>query len=68
MLEDAKRNGTASLFPVHMAAREREHCQVVKLYNLKSLPRPTGFRVFMAPVKVEGAGSGWVGAVAFVKK
>ena len=68
MLEDAKGRGASALFPVHMAAREREHCQVLKLYNLKSLPRPTGFQVFMAPVKIEGAGSGWARAVAFIKK
>jgi kynurenine formamidase len=68
MLEDSKRRGFSALFPVHLAAREREHCQVLKLYNLKSLPRPTGFQALIAPVKIEGAGSGWARAVAFVKK
>jgi kynurenine formamidase len=67
MLGDYKRQGPSALFPVHMAAREREHCQVLKLYNLKSLPHPTGFHVLMVPIKLEGAGSGWVRAVAFVK-
>jgi kynurenine formamidase len=66
MLEDFRRGDRASLFPVHRAAREHEHCQVLKLYNLKSLPRPTDFDVLMAPIKIQGAGSGWLRAVAFV--
>lgn len=66
MLEDFRRKDRSSLFPVHMAAREQEHCQVLKLYNLKALPRPTDFSVLMAPIKIEGAGSAWVRAVAFV--
>lgn len=67
MLEDYREGDRAALFPVHMAAREREHCQVLKLYNLKSLPRATDFTVLLAPIKLERAGSGWVRAVAFVK-
>ena len=66
MLEDFRRGDRSSLFPVHLAAREHEHCQVLKLYNLKALPRPTDFSVLMAPIKIEGAGSGWVRAVALV--
>ncbi len=65
MLEDLRRGVRSALFPVHLAAREHEHCQVLKLYNLKALPRPTDFSVLLAPIKVQGAGSGWVRAVAF---
>ncbi len=66
MLEDFRRGDRSALFPAHMAAREHEHCQVLKLYNLKALPRPTDFSVLLAPIKIQGAGSGWVRAVAFV--
>lgn len=68
MVNELKRGDRDALFPVHRAAREREHCQVLKLYNLKALPRPTGFHVLMAPIKVEGAGSSWVRAVAFLEQ
>jgi cyclase len=66
MLSDARIGNTDSFFPVHRAAREFEHCQLLKLGNLSALPMPTGYYIWAPPIKIEGAGSGWVRAVALV--
>jgi kynurenine formamidase len=39
---------------------------VEKLYNLKKLPRPFGFKVALFPVKLENCTAGWVRAVAIL--
>ncbi|GAA2617446.1 cyclase family protein [Actinomadura fulvescens] len=52
------------LWPAHFAGRDREYCQIERLANLESLPRPHGFRVACFPVKIAGGGAGWTRAVA----
>ena len=50
----------------HKAGAEKAYLQLEKLTNLDKLP-PFGF-VFQAfPVKIKGAGGGWVRAVAFIE-
>jgi cyclase len=56
----------ATLWPAHMAGRQREFCQVERLANLELLPRPAGFTVSCFPVKITGAGAGWARAVALL--
>lgn len=57
---------TESLFPAHLAGRDREYLQIEKLCNLGELPCATGFVVACFPIKIEGATGGWTRAVAFV--
>jgi kynurenine formamidase len=53
-------------FQCHYLGREREYIHVEKLLNLDQIPRPTGFQVFLFPVKVEKGSGGWCRAVAIV--
>lgn len=67
MAEDFKRTGDGSgLWEAHFAGLEREYCQIEKLVNLASVPRPFGFKVACFPIKVEGGSAGWSRVVAFV--
>jgi kynurenine formamidase len=66
MLADARAGDRAALYPVHRAARRIEHIQVAKLGGLGSVPRDVDLVVDLAPIKVEGAGSGWCRAVALI--
>ncbi|MEV6342325.1 cyclase family protein [Actinoplanes sp. NPDC051851] len=69
IIEKYRRTGDrADLWPAHMAGREREFCQVERLANLDSLPRPHGFTVSCPPVKVIGAGAGWTRAIALFEE
>ena len=54
-----------SLWPSHFLAREREYLHAEKLANLDQLPS-TGFKISMAPIKVEKASGGWIRAFAMV--
>lgn len=54
----------AVLWPAHVAGRSREYCQIERLANLDTLPRPYGFVVSCFPVKITGAGAGWARVVA----
>jgi kynurenine formamidase len=61
------RSGDCSqLWPCHMFGREREYVQIERLGGLRQLPSATGFMVCCFPIRVEGAGAGWVRPVAFV--
>ena len=64
MIEELKKGNTEAFFPVHNAGREREYIHAEKLSNLKSLPKPFGFKVAMFPVNIEDAAGGWTRAVA----
>jgi kynurenine formamidase len=65
MVAELKNGKPEAFFPVHYAAREREHLQAAKLFNLKTLTKPCGFKIAMFPIKL-GEGSGaWTRAVAF---
>jgi cyclase len=58
----------AVLWPAHFAGRDREYCQIERLANLDTLPRPHGFQVACFPVKIAGAGAGWTRAVALLDR
>lgn len=66
MLDNYQTKGAAALWPAHLYGREREYCQIERMTNLTAIGRPTGFTVICLPVKVAGAGAGWVRAVALI--
>lgn len=62
-----KRTGDRGvLWPAHFVGREREYCQIERLANLETLPRPFGFTISCFPVKIMNAGAGWARAVAMI--
>jgi kynurenine formamidase len=63
MIEDA-RAGRAQFWESHLLGRRKEYCQIERLANLDSLPRPTGFVVSAFPFKLEGASAAWARVVA----
>jgi kynurenine formamidase len=68
MVEDYLRTGDPShLWPCHMYGREHEYLQIEGLAGLDQLPRQHGFQVVCVPIKVKGAGAGWVRAIAIVE-
>jgi kynurenine formamidase len=67
MVADYRRTGDGRcIWPAHFAGIEKEYCQIEKLANLDSLPRPHGFYVSCLPVKIHAASAGWCRAVALV--
>jgi kynurenine formamidase len=65
MVQDYLQDGNQShLWPAHIFGRRREYFQLEGLANLDALPRPYGFVLSCFPIKVRGAGAGWVRAVA----
>jgi kynurenine formamidase len=64
MLEELQKGNKEAFFPVHFAGREKEYIHSEKLFNLKSLSRPSGFKVAIFPIKIEKASGGWTRAVA----
>lgn len=67
MVADYRRTGDGRfIWPAHFAGIEREYCQIEKLANLGSIPRPHGFHISCLPVKIKGASAGWCRAVALV--
>lgn len=70
MVADARAGQRGALFPIVHAARRLEHVQVLQLGGLRALAgrRSSGFWLDVAPIKVEGAGSGWCRPVAFVPR
>lgn len=66
MIAEAKA-GANTLWEAHYAGKEREYCQIEKLCNLESIPRPFGFKVAVFPVKIAGASAGWARPVAIVE-
>ena len=65
MIEDA-REGRAQFWESHLLGRRKEYCQIERLANLQTLPRPTGFLVSAFPFKLEGASAAWARVVAIV--
>jgi kynurenine formamidase len=65
MLRDLRAGDHEALYPIHRAGRRYEYCGVLKLRGLDRMP-PSGWWASVAPVKIEGAGSGWCRAVGFV--
>jgi kynurenine formamidase len=67
MVADYRRTGDGRfIWPAHFAGITREYCQIEKLANLGSIPRPHGFYVSCLPVKIKGTSAGWCRAVALV--
>src|SRR4030042_6180485 len=64
MAEELKKGNREGSFPVHYAGRERSYINVEKIYNLKNLPRPFGFKVALFPIKIEDGAGGWTRAAA----
>jgi kynurenine formamidase len=58
--------GRAQFWESHLLGREKEYCQIERLANLDSLPRPTGFTVSAFPFKLERASAAWARVVAIV--
>ncbi len=52
------------IWAAHRVGRDLEYCQIEKLANLRSLPRPFGFKVSCLPVKLKGGSAGWSRVVA----
>jgi kynurenine formamidase len=63
MIEDA-RAGRGQFWESHLLGREKEYCQIERLANLETLPRPTGFTVSAFPFKLERASAAWARVVA----
>jgi len=66
MCQKLKGGDTAAYFPVHKGRIVKDSCHAEKLYNLKKLPRPFGFRVAMFPIKLEKCAGAWTRAVAIL--
>jgi len=66
MSQKLKAGDRAAYFPVHCGGVVKETMHVEKLYNLKKLPRPFGFKVAMFPIKLEKCSAGWTRAVAIL--
>jgi len=66
MCQKLKGGDTAAYFPVHKGSIVKDSCHAEKLYNLKKLPRPFGFKVAMFPIKLENCAGAWTRAVAIL--
>lgn len=53
-----------TLWPLHLAGRDKEYCHIEKLTNLDKIPIPYGFKIACFPVNIKGASAGWIRAVA----
>lgn len=66
MAEEVRAGHKEKLWAAHFAGKEKEYCHLENLTNLGMIPKPTGFKLAVFPVKITGAGGGWVRAVAIV--
>ena len=66
MSQKLKNGDRAAYFPVHKSGIIKESSHVEKLFNLKKIPKPFGFKVAMFPVKLENCSGGWTRAVAII--
>lgn len=62
-----KTKDTQYLWPAHFHGRKREYCHIERMANLDQLPVPFGFTVACFPIKIQGAGAGWVRVVAILE-
>ncbi len=68
MLRDfLKTKDNRYLWPAHFYGREKEYCHIERLANLDKIPEPYGFKVACFPIKIKGAGAGWIRAVAIIE-
>lgn len=66
MSQKLKDGDGAAFFPVHRSGILKENCHAEKLYNLRTLPRPFGFKIAMFPIKLERCSAAWTRAVAIL--
>lgn len=67
MVQQAKRTGNRDLFwEAHLVGQHREYCHMEQLVNLGALP-PSGFKVCVFPLKIEGASAAPARVVALVE-
>lgn len=52
------------IFEAHHVGADLEYCQIDRLANLDTLPRPFGFTVICFPIKVRAGSAGWARVVA----
>jgi kynurenine formamidase len=65
--EEFKRtNNPGVVWEAHFAGIETGYCHMEKMANLAAIGRPFGFKVCCFPVKIKGAGAGWVRPVAII--
>jgi len=64
MLQDLKAGDRDQFWESHYLGKDREYCHLERLANLDKIPVPFGFKAAVFPIKIEGAGAGWVRAVA----
>lgn len=58
------RQDRSLLWAAHRVGKDREFLHLEQLANLDLLPRPSGFKAAVFPIKVARASAGWVRAVA----
>ena len=51
----------------HYLGKQKEYCHIERMANLDKIPEPFGFKVAAFPIKIAGAGAGWVRAVAIME-
>jgi kynurenine formamidase len=67
MIEQYALTGDPShLWPCHMYGREREYLQIERMGGLGRIGATHGFQLACFPIRVDGAGAGWVRPVAIV--
>jgi kynurenine formamidase len=66
MIRDLKAGDKGQFWESHYLGKEREYCHLERLANLDKIPVPFGFKASVFPIKIEGAGAGWVRAVAIL--
>jgi len=69
VMEEEFKGGIKDRFwAAHFAGREKEYCHLENLANLDQIPKPYGFKIAVFPIKIKGAGAGWVRAVALLEE
>ena len=61
-----KNEDKAPHFPLYKEGFMKDSCHAERLYNLKKLPRPFGFKVALFPIKLEKCYGAWTRAVAIL--
>jgi kynurenine formamidase len=68
MVRDLKGGKKERFWESHYLGKEREYCHIERMAYLDRIPRPFGFKVAAFPIKIKGAGAGWVRAVAILEQ
>jgi kynurenine formamidase len=64
MSQRLKGGDKPAYFPLHKGCLTKDSCHAERLYNLKKLPRPFGFKIAIFPIKLENCSGAWTRAVA----